>query len=215
MTSLQAKGDDPLRIPRTLRERTGGTSFPNFVRQLWTGLRAVVVLTIILGIAYPVAIWLIGFAMPNQANGSLLESNGQVVGSALIGQTFEGEGWFQPRPSANDYDALASAGSNAGPNDEDLLAAIAERRAEVAKSNGVPESAVPPDALTASGSGLEPYISPAYAEIQVARVARERNLPVADVQRLVAEHTQGRILGFLGEPGVNVVKLNLALRNGG
>lgn len=189
--------------------------FPNFVRQLWTGLRAVVVLTIVLGIAYPVAIWLIGLALPNQATGSLVERNGQVVGSTLIGQTFDGEGWFQPRPSANDYDALASGGSNAGPNDDDLLAAIAERRTELAESNGVPESAVPPDALTAGGSGLESSISPAYAEIQVARVARERKLPVADVQRLVAEHTDGRILGFLGEPGVNVVTLNLALQNGG
>jgi K+-transporting ATPase ATPase C chain len=187
----------------------------DFVRQLWTGLRAIVVLTVALGIAFPVAIWLVGLALPNQANGSLIESNGRVVGSSLIGQTFEGEGWFQPRPSANDYDALASAGSNAGPNDEDLVAAIAERRTELAKSNGVPESAVPPDALTASGSGLESSISPAYAEIQVARVARERHLPVADVQRLVGEHTDGRILGFLGEPGVNVVTLNLALQNRG
>jgi K+-transporting ATPase ATPase C chain len=186
--------------------------FPNFVRQLWTGLRAVVVLTIILGIGYPVAIWLVGLAMPNQANGSLIESGGKVVGSSLIGQTFEGDGWFQPRPSANDYDALASGGSNAGPNDEDLLAAIAARRAEVAKVNGVPESAVPPDALTASGSGLEPYISPEYADLQVARVARQRKLPVPEVQRLVAEHTEGRILGFLGEPRVNVVTLNHALQ---
>jgi K+-transporting ATPase ATPase C chain len=186
--------------------------FPNFVRQLWTGLRAVVVLTIILGIGYPVAIWLVGLALPNQANGSLIESDGKVVGSALIGQAFEGDGWFQPRPSANDYDGLASGGSNAGPNDEDLVAAIAARRAEVAKLNGVPESAVPPDALTASGSGLEPYISPEYAELQVARVARQRTLPAPDVQLLVAEHTEGRILGFLGEPRVNVVTLNHSLQ---
>ncbi len=189
--------------------------FPNFVRQLWTGLRAVVVLTVVLGIGYPVAIWLVGLAMPNQAGGSLIESNGQVVGSALIGQTFEGAGWFQPRPSAGDYDALASGGSNAGPNDQDLLAAIAARRAAVAEANGVPESAVPPDALTASGSGLEPYISPEYAQLQAARVARERKLPLPDVERLVQQHTEGRILGFLGEPRVNVVTLNQALQNGG
>ncbi len=188
--------------------------FPNFVRQLWTGLRAVVVLTILLGIAYPVAIWLVGFALPSQANGSLIESDGRVVGSSLIGQTFEGAEWFQPRPSAGDYDALASAGSNAGPNDPDLAAEIAQRRAEVAKADGVPESAVPPDAVTAGGSGLEPYISPEYAELQVARVARERKLPAAEVERLVGEHTEGRILGFLGEPRVNVVTLNQALVTG-
>lgn len=185
--------------------------FPNFVRQLLTGLRTIVVLTVILGIAYPVAVWLLGFTMPNRAAGSPVTVNGQVVGSALIGQTFEGDQWFQPRPSAGDYDALASAGSNAGPNDTDLIAAIQERRAAVAKANGVPEAAVPPDAVTASGSGLEPYISPAYAAIQVSRVATARNLPVADVERLVAEHTEGRMLGFLGEPRVNVVTLNQAL----
>ncbi|MFC7621966.1 potassium-transporting ATPase subunit KdpC [Microlunatus sp. GCM10028923] len=185
--------------------------FPNFVRQLLTGLRTIVVLTVILGIAYPVAVWLLGFTMPNRAAGSPVTVNGQVVGSALIGQTFEGDQWFQPRPSAGDYDAQASGGSNAGPNDTDLVAAIQERRAAVAKANGVPESAVPPDAVTASGSGLEPYISPAYAAIQVSRVATARNLPVADVEGLVAEHTEGRMLGFLGEPRVNVVTLNQAL----
>lgn len=185
--------------------------FPNFVRQLLTGLRAVVVLTVVLGVGYPVAVWLIGFTMPNRAGGSPIVSNGQVVGSALIGQAFEGDQWFQPRPSAGDYDALASAGSNAGPNDADLVAAIRERRAAVAKANGVPESAVPPDAVTASGSGLEPYISPEYAAIQLNRVATARTLAVADVQRLVAAHTEGRLLGFLGEPRVNVVTLNQAL----
>ena len=185
--------------------------FPNFVRQLLTGLRAVVVLTVILGVAYPVAVWLVGFTMPNRAAGSPIVVNGQVVGSALIGQVFEGAQWFQPRPSAGDYDALASAGSNAGSNDADLIAAIQERRAAVAEANGVPESAVPPDAVTASGSGLEPYISPEYAAIQVNRVAAARNLPVPDVERLVAAHTEGRMLGFLGEPRVNVVTLNQAL----
>ncbi|GAB3757674.1 potassium-transporting ATPase subunit KdpC [Microlunatus parietis] len=185
--------------------------FPNFVRQLLTGLRAVAVLTVVLGVAYPVAVWLIGFTMPYRAAGSLITENGQVVGSALIGQSFEGDQWFQPRPSAGDYDALASGGSNAGPNDADLIAAIQERRAAVAKANGVPESAVPPDAVTASASGLEPYISPEYAAIQVNRVATARDLPVADVQRLVAAHTEGRMLGFLGERRVNVVSLNQAL----
>lgn len=187
----------------------------DLARQLWTGLRAVVVLTVVLGVAYPVAIWLVGLALPQQAGGSLIEHDGRVVGSALIGQAFEGDDWFQPRPSANDYDALASGGTNAGPNDADLVAAIERRRAEVARRDGVPESKVPPDALTAGGSGLEPYISPEYAELQVPRVARIRHLPVAEVERLVREHTGGRILGFLGEPVVNVVTLNQAVRERG
>lgn len=187
----------------------------DLVRQLWTGLRAVAVLTVVLGVGYPAAVWLVGLTLPQQAGGSLIDHDGRVVGSALIGQAFDGDAWFQPRPSANDYDALASGGTNAGPNDADLVAAIERRRAEVARRDGVPESKVPPDALTAGGSGLEPYISPEYAELQVPRVARIRHLPVAEVERLVREHTRGRILGFLGEPVVNVVTLNQAVRERG
>jgi len=119
--------------------------------------------------------------------------------------------WFQTRPSAVDYDGLGSAASQLGPNNPDLITSIEERRAAIAAFEGVPPGAVPPDALTGSGSGLDPEISPAYAAIQVARVARTRGLDQARVQELVKEHTSGRTLGFLGEPRVNVVELNRAL----
>lgn len=185
------------------------------IRQLWPALRTLLALTVILGLAYPFLVWGIGqVAFRDQANGSLLERNGQVVGSSLIGQNFEGEQWFHSRPSAageNGYDGLASAASNLGPTNEDLLATVQERKAAVAQENGVPESRVPADAVTASGSGLDPDISPAYAAIQVERVARANGLDVARVRQLVADHTSGRVLGFMGEPHVNVLELNLAL----
>jgi len=182
------------------------------LRQLLTGFRALVVLTVLLGIAYPVAVWGIGqAAFSDQADGSLIVRDQHVVGSTLIGQTFDGDTWFASRPSAADYDALASAGSNAGPSDPDLIAGIQRSRAEIAQRDGVPAADVPPDAVTASASGLDPYISPAYAEIQVDRVARARGLSRERVTALVAAHTDGRILGFLGEPRVNVLELNLAL----
>jgi K+-transporting ATPase ATPase C chain len=121
--------------------------------------------------------------------------------------------YFQSRPSAAGagYDPLSTSASNLGPENKDLIAAVKERRAAAAALDGVSPSTVPPDALLASGSGLDPHISPAYAEQQVRRVARERSLPVAQVRRLVDEHTQSRVLGFLGEPRVNVLELNLAL----
>jgi K+-transporting ATPase ATPase C chain len=119
--------------------------------------------------------------------------------------------WFQTRPSAVNYNAMGSGGSQFGPNNPDLRALIAQRRAAVAKLEGVNPAQVPPDALTASGSGLDPDISPAYAALQVNRIARERSLPVATVQQLVKANTQGRVLGFLGEPRVNVVTLNADL----
>jgi K+-transporting ATPase ATPase C chain len=182
------------------------------LRQLLTGLRALIVFTVLLGIAYPVVVWGIGqAAFPDRADGSLVVRDGHVVGSTSIGQTFEGATWFQSRPSSGDYDGLASGGSNAGPSDSDLLADIAKRRAAVARRDGVPATAVPADAVTASASGLDPDISPAYAAIQVARVARARGLAPQRVEALVAAHTRGRILGFLGEPRVNVLSLNVAL----
>lgn len=189
------------------------------LRMLWTALRLMLVFTVLLGIGYPLLITMIGQgALPAQANGSLVHrSDGSVAGSSLIGQSFTDAGgrplpqYFQPRPSAADYDALASGGSNLGPENRTLIAEIAERRAQVATSDGVDPDAVPADALTASGSGLDPHISPAYAAIQVRRVADARGLSVGEVKRLVAAHTTGRDLGFLGEPRVNVVELNLAL----
>jgi potassium-transporting ATPase KdpC subunit len=187
------------------------------LRQLLTGFRALLVLTVLLGIAYPVAVWGIGqAAFADNANGSLITRAGAggaptVVGSRRIGQTFDGDLWFASRPSAGDYDAQASGGTNLGPSDDGLLADIDQRRAAVAALNGVPAAAVPADAVTASASGLDPYISPAYAEIQIARVAKARGLTTVRVAELVAANTQGRILGFLGEPRVNVLQLNVAL----
>lgn len=186
------------------------------VRQLLTGLRLLAVLTVLLGIGYPVLVWGVGqAAFPHQANGSLLVRDGTVAGSTLIGQAVKGDSWFFPRPSAGDDDALASAGSNAGPSDSDLLTAIAERRAEVAQREGVDPAAVPPDAVTSSASGLDPFISPAYAQLQVARVAKVRGLSPDEVQALVQAASSGRTLGFLGEPRVNVVELDAALASKG
>lgn len=183
-------------------------------------VRAMIVLTLVLGVGYTLLISLIGLALPAQANGSLLrDAEGRVVGSSLIGQSFtdaDGDAlpqYFQSRPSAagDGYDAAASSGSNLGPNNAGLVAAVEERRATIADREGADVADVPADAVTASASGLDPHISPAYADLQVARVAAARGLSEAEVRDLVAEHTTGRDLGFLGEPRVNVVELNLAL----
>jgi K+-transporting ATPase ATPase C chain len=185
---------------------------PAAARQLITAVKAVVVLTVILGIAYPLVVLGIGrIAAPAQAGGSLVDEGGRVVASSLIGQGSPGRAWFQPRPSAGDYDAMASGGTNAGPSDGELAATIEQRRADIAARDGVDPSTVPPDAVTSSASGLDPFISPAYARLQVQRVAAARGLPVAAVDALVTAHLQGRTLGFLGQPRVNVVELNLAL----
>lgn len=182
------------------------------LRQILTGVRLLVVLTVVLGVGYPLLVWGVGHvAFRDQASGSLLVVDGTVRGSKLIGQQVEGAGWFQPRPSAADHDALASAGSNAGPSDPELVASIAERRAAVAEREAVDPGAVPPAALTASASGLDASISREYAALQEGRVARERGLALETVHRLVAGATSGRTLGFLGEPRVNVVELNAAL----
>ncbi|KUF07545.1 potassium transporter KtrA [Leucobacter sp. G161] len=180
-----------------------------------------IVFTLLVGVAYPLAITGVGqLTFPNQANGSLrVNGAGAPVGSALIGQQFltaAGEpdpAFFQPRPSAagDGYDGAASSGSNLGPENPELVGAIAERKRAVATLNGVPESRVPADAVTASSSGLDPHISEAYAAIQVDRVAEARGLDRAAVTQLVTDHTQGPDLGFLGESRVNVLELNLAL----
>lgn len=190
-------------------------------RVILVAARAMLVLTVVLGVVYPLAITGIGqLVFPWQSNGSIVTtSDGEPVGSALIGQSFtDATGnplpeYFQPRPSAagDGYDAGASSGSNLGPENPDLIAAIAERRAQIAAFNGVQPSEVPADAVTASGSGLDPHISPAYAAIQVQRVAEARGLPVETVRALVASHTQDRDLGYLGQPRINVLELNLAL----
>lgn len=182
------------------------------LRQLVAGVRAIVVLTVLLGVVYPLLIWGIGqAAFPDRANGSLVTRDGAVVGSALIGQAFEGDQWFQLRPSASGYDGLASGASNLGPSSPELLRTIEQRRLQIAAREGVAPAAVPPEAVTASGSGLDPAISPEYAELQVARVARANGLTSDQVQDLVRSHTKGRALGFLGESTVNVLELNLAV----
>lgn len=210
---------------RSLGLRRGTVSLG---RQTLAGLRVLLVLTVLLGVLYPVAVFAVGqVGLRWQANGSLLLADGShadarstgagtdnaVVGSALVGQAFTGDEWFHSRPSAagDGYDTLASAGSNLGPLNPDLVAAIEARRVEVAAADGTASGDVPPDALTASASGLDPHISPAYAAQQVSRVAAARGLDQAAVTALVAEHTAGRDLGVLGEPRVNVLELNLAL----
>jgi len=176
-------------------------------------------LTLVLGVAYTLLITGIGqLALPWQANGSTLrDPDGEIVGSALIGQPFaDSDGnplpqYFQPRPSAAGYDGAASAGSNHGPEHPDLIAAIEERIAQVAEFNDVSPDEVPADAVTASGSGLDPHISPEYALLQVERVAEARGMAAGELRALVESRIQGRDLGYLGEPTVNVLQLNLAL----
>lgn len=183
--------------------------------QLAAAARVLAVMTVLLGLAYPLALTGLAQAVvPGRADGSLIERNGTVVGSALIGQSFDGDAaYFQSRPSAagDGYDPLASSASNLSPENPDFVAEVRRRIAEVAAFDGVDPADVAPDAVLASGSGLDPHISPAYAEQQVARVARARDLPAPAVRRLVKEHTTGRTLGFLGEPRVEVLELNIAL----
>ena len=185
----------------------------SFLRQSLAGLRLLLVLTVVLGLAYPMAVYGVGRLVPDRADGSMLTVDGSVVGSRLIGQAFDGDEWFLPRPSVagDGYDPLASGASNLGPENPDLLATVTERKQEVADREGVDPSAVPADAVTASGSGLDPDISPEYARLQVDRVARARGLDPDAVRQLVDDHVQGRDLGFLGEPRVNVLELNAAL----
>ena len=211
------------------------TRTPPTLRLIAAALRSLLVLTVVLGVAYPLAITGIAQVTFNgNANGSLVSQDGTTVGSALIGQAFTrpvlengqpkkdasgdpvveaNPAYFQSRPSAagSGYDPLSTGASNLGPENRDLISKIQERRAAVAALDGVDPQLVAPDALLASGSGLDPQISPAYAAQQVARVARQRGLDPATVNGLVAQYTQPRALGFLGGPGVNVLELNMAL----
>lgn len=174
-----------------------------------------VVLSLVTGLAYPLAVTgLAQVLFPDQANGSLVKAKGVVVGSALIGQPFSQPGHFWSRPSAtapDPYNAVASSGSNLGPSNPALAEAVAARIAALRAADPGNHSAVPVDLVTASASGLDPHISRAAADYQVNRVARALGLPPQRVQALVAEHTEGTLLGFLGEPRVNVLRLNLAL----
>lgn len=187
----------------------------NRLGQLGPAVRLLVVLTVLVGLAYPLAVTGIAqVVFPGRADGSLVRQHGKVVGSSLIGQSFTGDpSYFQSRPSAagDGYDPLASSASNLGLDNPVLVKLVEQRRAAAAKLDGVDPADVPADALLASGSGLDPQISPAYAEEQVARIARERELTERTVRGLVDRYTQSRTLGILGEPRVNVLRLNLAL----
>ncbi|MGW2377067.1 K(+)-transporting ATPase subunit C [Kitasatospora sp. NPDC001683] len=200
---------------------------PTIVRTHLTALRALLVMTVLCGIAYPLLITGISQAVfSDKANGSIVKSDGKEVGSSLLGQNYDlpkknpddpkeepvpDPKWFQPRPSANNHAGDNSGASNLGPNSDDLLKAVNDRRAAVAAFDGVDPASVPADALTASGSGLDPHISVAYAKEQVNRVAKERSLPADTLNQLVDKYTEGRSLGFLGQEGVNVVLLNKAI----
>jgi K+-transporting ATPase ATPase C chain len=200
---------------------------PALVRQHIAAFRALLVFTALCGIIYPVVMFGVAqAAFHNQANGSLVTYNGKVVGSSLLCQEFTGAKgnplpqYFQPRASnavnpdsKTDYgcDPGFSAASNLGPDNPALLKDVQQRRAEIAKFNGVSPASVPPDAVTSSGSGLDPDISPQYAYLQVNRVAQARHLSPATVRALVTAHDQGRVIGILGEPRVDVLNLNIAL----
>ncbi|WP_371602674.1 potassium-transporting ATPase subunit C [Streptomyces sp. NBC_01220] len=214
------------------------SSVGNSARLLWAGLRALLVLTLVCGVVYPLAVTGVAQGlMPGRANGSEVSANGKVVGSELIGQRYDlplkkGQEtaapdlkWFQPRPSNGlgtngvntQYSLILSGATNRSGDNEELIDWVTTAKAAVVKDNSVPghpvsPSQVPADAVTSSASGLDPDISPAYADLQVNRVAARNHLDTAQVRKLVDQHTDGRILGFVGEPRVNVLQLNIALR---
>jgi K+-transporting ATPase ATPase C chain len=217
----------PSDTPEQAPARSGSSR--NALRQHLAGLRMILVLTVVLGLVYPLAVTAIALipGLNQQATGSLVtDVSGRVVGSRLIGQGFvDAKGdplrqWFQTRPSAagkGGWDPTSSGASNLGPSNPDLVKTIDDRRAAVAAFDSVPghpvpAADVPPDAVTASGSGLDPDISPAYAREQAYRIAVARGLDPSRVLALVDSHTAGRALGFIGEPHVNVIDLNLALQ---
>ena len=180
----------------------------NFMISIWM----TIVTTVLLGLVYPfVVTGLAQLIFPKQANGELIMKNGQVIGSRLIGQPFSSPGYFRPRPSAagNGYDAGNSGGSNLGPTNKSLIDRVNGDVQKLQAEN--PNMPVPMDLVTTSGSGLDPHISPEAAAFQAPRVARERNMREAEVRALIEKHTEGRQLGFLGEPRVNVLELNLEL----
>lgn len=182
------------------------------MQQLRIAFLMTIATTVILGIAYPLAITGVAqVVFPDQANGQLIVRDGTAVGSRLIGQGFSSPGYFRSRPSATStpYDAASSAGSQLGPTSKKLVDTV-KANVEAARQEN-PDAPVPVDLVTTSASGFDPHVSPAAADFQVPRVARERGISETDVRRLVAIHTEGRQLGFFGEPAVNVLELNLAL----
>ncbi|WP_326670456.1 potassium-transporting ATPase subunit C [Streptomyces canus] len=201
-------------------------SVVNTARLLGAGLRALLVLTLVTGVVYPLVVTGVAQAFfPGRANGSEIKADGRVVGSSLIGQQGYGLDYFQPRPanglgenSVNtQYKLILSGATNRSADNPELVAWVKAAKAKVVRDNStadykVEPSQVPADAVTSSGSGLDPDISPAYAELQVHRVAERNGLSVAQVEKLVRSHAEGRTLGFIGEPRVNVLELNIAVR---
>lgn len=185
-----------------------------FGRQVLTGAKVLLVFTLLLGLAYPLAMVLFAKAMPAQ-DSSIRNAGGEVVGSSHIAQPVSGDRWFFPRPSAGDYDGLASGASNLATTNPDLVAMIEDRRAKIAVRENADPASIPADALTSSASGLDPDISPEYARLQVIRVARETGLSQKEVESMVEANTHQPLLGFIGEPRVNVVTLNNDLANSG
>lgn len=185
----------------------------NVLKLTYTAIAITIALTVLLGIVYPLAVTGIAqIIFPDKAQGSLIQEGGRVIGSKLIGQPFAGPGYFHSRPSAAGagYDATASSGTNLGPTSRKLFEEQVKERADRLRAAN-PEAEIPADLVTSSASGLDPHITPAAARFQLPRVARERGLSEDEVWRLVLEHTEDRQLGFLGEPRVNVLELNLAL----
>ncbi len=184
--------------------------------RLWVAFRMTIVLTLLTGIAYPVAmVALAHFLFPVQAEGSLVVRRGQVVGAQQIGQNFSSPQYFHGRPSAagdKGYDASSSSGSNLGPTNKTLIETVRSRASTLReKEPGINHGEIPVDLVTASGSGLDPEITPAAAEIQLPRIAKARGLTEEVVRPLIRSHIRGRVVGVLGEPGINVLELNLAL----
>ncbi|WP_103507601.1 potassium-transporting ATPase subunit KdpC [Streptomyces sp. SM13] len=204
-------------------------SVANTGRLAWAALRMLLVLTVVTGILYPLAVTGVAQGLfHDKANGSIVKVEGEEVGSELIGQTWDlpkknpddesevarpDPKWFQPRPSNSGYDPLSTGSSQLGASDPTLTKLVGDTKKAVAAFNGVPESEVPKDAVTGSASAIDPHISPEYAEIQTNRVAQANGLTGQQVAKLVEEHTECRTAGFLGEPHVNVLTLNLALRD--
>jgi K+-transporting ATPase ATPase C chain len=183
------------------------------VREIKQGILFTIVTMVLLGGGYNALLWAVGrAAFPAQAEGSLIRrADGTIVGSRLIAQKFTRPEYFQPRPSAVDYNAASTGGSNYGPSNPDHLKAVQERLDAITKQEGVDASQVPSEMVTASGAGLDPHIPPAAAELQAARVARARNIPIERVRELIQAHSEPPTLGLLGKPRVNVLELNLAL----
>ncbi|MGW8377237.1 potassium-transporting ATPase subunit KdpC [Streptomyces sp. ODS28] len=187
-------------------------------RLAWAAFRALLALTVVCGVLYPLAVTGVAqAAFPGKANGSMVKADGKEAGSSLIGQSWNGKDgkpdpkWFQGRPSNSEYNARETGSSQLGASDPRLVKSVREAKRQVADFNKVPESRVPKDAVTGSGSAVDPHISPEYARLQADRVARANGLSAGAVRKLVDRHTEDRSAGFLGQPHVNVLELNIAV----